>query len=40
MEYDDKKIGCTGRCKVIDASINYLNDDDDADGKIWKRFNG
>ena len=26
--------------KVIEASINYLNDDDDADGKIWKRFNG
>ena len=26
--------------KVIEASINYLNDDDDTDGKIWKRFNG
>ena len=26
--------------KVVEASVNYLNDDDDADGKIWKRFNG
>lgn len=27
--------------KVIESAINYLNDDDDdADGKIWKRFNG
>lgn len=26
--------------KVVDAAINYLNDDDDTDGKIWKRFNG
>ena len=26
--------------KVIDATINYLNDDDDPDGKIWSRFNG
>ena len=26
--------------KVIDAAVNYLNDDDDPDGKIWKRFNG
>ena len=24
--------------KVIDASINYLNDTDDTNGKIWKRF--
>ena len=26
--------------KVIEAAINYLNDDDDIEGKIWKRFNG
>ena len=26
--------------KVVEATINYLNDDDDTDGKIWKRFNG
>lgn len=26
--------------KVVEAAINYLNDDDDPDGKIWKRFNG
>ena len=26
--------------KVIDATINYLNDDDDLEGKIWHRFNG
>jgi hypothetical protein len=26
--------------KVVDAAINYLNDDDDTEGKIWKRFNG
>ena len=25
--------------KVVDAAVNYLNDDDDAEGKIWKRFN-
>lgn len=26
--------------KVADAVVNYLNDDDDTDGKIWCRFNG
>ena len=26
--------------KFIDAAINYLNDDDDPEGKIWHRFNG
>jgi hypothetical protein len=26
--------------KVVDMALNYLNDDDDADGKIWKRFEG
>ena len=25
--------------KVVEASVNYLNDDDDTEGKIWKRFN-
>lgn len=24
--------------KVIESAINYLNDDDDPDGKIWDRF--
>ena len=24
--------------KVVEASVNYLNDDDDPDGKIWCRF--
>lgn len=24
--------------KVVEASVNYLNDDDDPDCKIWKRF--
>lgn len=26
--------------KVVDSAVNYLNDDDDPDGKIWQRFNG
>ena len=24
--------------KVVEAAVNYLNDDDDPDGKIWCRF--
>ena len=24
--------------KVVEAAVNYLNDDDDPDGKIWHRF--
>ena len=24
--------------KVLEAAINYLNDDDDLEGKIWERF--
>lgn len=24
--------------KVVEAAVNYLNDDDDMDGKIWERF--
>lgn len=24
--------------KVVEASVNYLNDDDDMESKIWKRF--
>ena len=26
--------------KMVDMALNYLNDDDDADGKIWMRFEG
>ena len=25
--------------RIVEASINYLNDEDDPDGKIWDRFN-